>query len=279
MKIQMHLLYVVFLWSVLSLAASFRTWDNFWNEDPYIAKLVSLENNSHYPIIIIGDSVIRTIFPEDKDQRGIDQMLGDALGKEVLDLSRSGTPLETQIHILEILMQKNITTDLFVLEINPLNIIRKENQEKIIAWREHINLMESDIHGFAKLLHHILTLDRKLLQQPKETAIHIVDDVKCLAALHQMIKKAVSISPQFANQVLFFITPINFTALRIKSKCLDTQSKAHIDVITSTCENSSVILINLYDTLADVRYFPDDGGCHLNDKGRQFVVDEIVKKL
>ena len=281
----MHLLYVVFLWSVLSLVASFRTWDNFWNEDPYIAKLVSLENNSHYPIIIIGDSVIRTNFPEDKDQRWIDQMLSDALGKEVLNLGWGGTPITVHKHVLDFLIQKNITTDLLVLELNSLQILRKEE-----GYHRKLNCIVSDTRIFMQLLHHIFFLDKELLLQKPQDPEPFPLDVACalsrlfidkerLERLPLVIEKTASLGAQVADQMLCFVTPINITALNTQAKVpLQVEPPPIMDAIASTCKKLPVIFINLYDALPRSSYFLDKSNCHLNDKGRQFVVDEIVKK-
>lgn len=288
---RIHLLYVICIWGILCGVASFRTWDDFWNNDPYLAKLVSLERNSHLSGVIIGDSVIATNFPEDKDQRGIDQILSDKLGKEVFNLARAGTSLATHEYILDFLIQKKVTADLLVLELNPLHIMRLDNQEKLNEWQEELNMMVGNLPGYVKFLNHIFTLDQKLLHPPEKTSY--VDysghnglirlgayDLDRLEKMKVLIKNAESLASQISTKIVFFIPPINLAALKRESSLSIKQKReATVEAIASTCVNLPVTFINLYDALPYEKYFPDVGYCHLNDEGRQFVVDAILREL
>jgi hypothetical protein len=288
------------VWMVCLLlgVTAMRTWSHLWEGDEYIAKLARLEEG-HYPAIIMGDSVIQTIYGDPEGQRQtVDQMLSEALGEPVVDLSRGGMHLNAHVYLLDLLAFKQVTSDVFFLEINPIQIMREQDIPAFQSWKKHLELVRNDRNVAHRLFQYALYLDKKALgdsesKTKEKTSKQILgsdfrEGVRRLAArnkldlpeLVQLIQQAAKTCMQIAPKVVFFVTPINVMRLRIDcSRHVQNYRQKVVDTIATTCETLPITFINLYQALPDSRYFPDEGYCHLGYEGRKFLVEQLVGAL
>jgi lysophospholipase L1-like esterase len=300
--------FTIGLLSILLGVTAMRTWNHFWEGDEYIAKLARIEEG-HYPAIIMGDSVIQTTNGDAEGQRQtVDQMLSEALGEQVVDLSRGGTPLNAHAYLLDLLAFKKVTADVLFLELNPIQSMRRQDPSAFLDWQKHLEMIRQDWNMAYRLFQYALYLDKKALgdcgKKPKVKATKLLfgknfqvgqfraelhrlvsQNQFDFPALVQLIQQAAKTCMQIAPKVVFFITPTDVMRLRMDSnRDVQNYRQKMVDTIAATCETLPITFINLYKALPDSRYFPDggnghfaDGGyCHLSHEGRKFLVEQLV---
>jgi hypothetical protein len=157
----MFKIFSIGLLSILFSVTAVRTWSDLWEGDEYIGKLACLEAG-HYPAIIMGDSVIKITYGDAEGQRQtVDQMLSEALGEKVVDLSRSGMPLNPHAYLLNLLALKGVRSDVLFLEINPTQIVRQHDMVAFHSWQKSLELAFNDWNMAHRLFQYALYLDKK----------------------------------------------------------------------------------------------------------------------
>jgi hypothetical protein len=300
-KINFKIMFKIFsigLLSILLGVTATRTWSDLWEGDEYIAKLAHIEAG-HYPAMIMGDSVIKTTYGDPEGQRQtVDQLLSEALGEPVVDLSRSGMHLNSHVYLLDWLAFKQVTSDVFFLEINPILIMCLQDTSAFRSWKKHLELVRKDWNMAYRLFQYALYLDKKALgasesKTKEKDSKHFLgkdfrEGIRRLSArnkvdlpeLVQLIQQAAKTCLQIAPKVVFFITPINVMRLRIDcSRHVQNYHQKVVDTIATTCETLPITFINLYQALPDSRYFSDTTWSHLTYEGRKFLAEQLVTAL
>ncbi len=276
---------VIFLLSLFITAN--RTLNYIYMIDPVMGQIAEEAEKKH-AIILVGDSVAVSHIKTDKDTRTIAEILADQTGLSVLNASRSGMTLLAQEKLLELLELKKAKSDILILEINPMQMMRGMDAAAFADWKRQLALTKEKMNPFMRLCKYTLYLDKKMAQSNdlminNEENAHIIGDH--FHDIHHRLKNVLILAQTLAKHVMLFITPADLKKIKQESSIKELQSnEERIQAVKEICQEMKIPCLDLMDYVQDNQHFSDSPlidlyHVHLDDSGRKILVNRLIKAL
>ncbi len=297
MKCNPFILFFIFLALMACFSISLSSLHEFTRSDPILIQFKdSLKNEPS--IILMGDSVIYWTAPKDADKKPVSKYLEDVIKKPVANLSQAGLGLQAFASMLEFFPKDKKKADVLIIEINPVNMIRNVNQEAYEAWKEKFSFVSEKKISLKKFFESILYLDKKMktkdsiilkkaesyrpfrnLTQSRYDESQLRDE-SCVKEIDKLLKQIYKDSKPIAHHIVFFITPLNITNIRM---LVDNETwnglQTRISETRTSLKKLKADVIDLMDDKEFKDHFFDEYQDHLDACGRETLAKKIADWL
>lgn len=279
--------------------------------------LFDKEVNGEYDLAFIASSINFNIGKKDTDKRDIAKMLDDNLDNcAVLDVSRGGNNLELYDEITKSILKRRTQPTKFVYEISMRTFARVYNEptnarslkDDEYIFKENI---QTSFYKALKIFRYDFNLDSQqdfnqmpvfrgtdylgtldefmkddhpsnLTVSQKKFLINYMGRIDLKNSKLRELKQLMDYVMEEKLEVLFLLPPDNYRiGIEYFPKDFESELDANVEIIEGLLRESGVPYLNLVKALSSARFThtPEYPNGHLDQHGRQFVANQISKKI